>query len=179
MGLSPSSQQQTLPWDCSTIPMLQLPAAVLSSRLVFLSRVSLALAGVVCVILIPFRLSQISCFTHSLKCFSFVLTIAPMWESNPCFSFPPIKGRTHPADSPFYPLLLPSYQVLHDSMYSFPLVRYSCLLPAGVLQSLCIWKCILDVSVEIDVLHVTLPEISTFNDFFFNLGCHQNLKGIF
>ena len=52
------SQQQPSPWDCSTIP--KLPAAP--------SRVCMAAARTL--ILIPFRLPQISCFPLSLKCFS-------------------------------------------------------------------------------------------------------------
>ena len=35
----------------------------------------------------------------------------------------------------FFPLVPSSYQVLHGSIYSFPLVKYSCLLPAGVLHT--------------------------------------------
>ena len=62
------SQQQPLPWDGSTIPKVQFPAAVPSKGSGFLSGVSMAAARTV--ILIPFRLPQISCFTLSLKCFS-------------------------------------------------------------------------------------------------------------
>ena len=68
--LDPSlcSQQQSLPWDCSTIPKLQLPAAAPS-------RESAPVRGTYgCskdyLILISFMLPQISCFTLSLKCFS-------------------------------------------------------------------------------------------------------------
>ena len=47
--LSPSlcSQQQPSPWDCSTIPNLQLPAAAPSRRSVFLPRVYMAAARTV------------------------------------------------------------------------------------------------------------------------------------
>ena len=41
------SQQQPLPWDCSTIPKLQLPAAVPSRGPAFLSRVCMAVARTV------------------------------------------------------------------------------------------------------------------------------------
>ena len=41
-------------------------------------------------------------------------------------------------------------------MYSFPLVRYSCLLSAGVLHALLCLKVIPDVSMERDVFHVHL-----------------------
>ena len=47
-------------------------------------------------------------------------------------------------------------QVLCGSIYSFPLVRYSCPLLAGVLIHFCVWRCIPDVSRERDVLHVYL-----------------------
>ena len=49
----------------------------------------------------PFRLSQISCFPLSLKCFSsdsdnvspLTQTVALMWESDPCFSSPTRRGQ--------------------------------------------------------------------------------------
>ena len=66
LHLSLRSQQQPLPYDCSTIPKLQLPADVPSRGPESLSRVCTAVAR----ILIPFRLLQISCFLLSLKCFS-------------------------------------------------------------------------------------------------------------
>ena len=68
--LNPSlhSQQRPLPWDCSIIPKLQLPAAAPSREPAFLSGVCMAAASTL--ILIPFRLPQISFFTLSLKCFS-------------------------------------------------------------------------------------------------------------
>ena len=90
-----------------------------------------------CLSLIPFRLPQINCFTLSLKCFSS--------DSDPCrdvgirallqFPNPP---RTDPVllKLLFFPLVPSSYQVLPGSVYSFPLVRYSCLLLAGVLHGL-------------------------------------------
>ena len=60
---SPGSQQQTLPWDCSSIPTLQVPGTVLFKGLASLSRVCRTVARIICVILIPFKLSPISCFT--------------------------------------------------------------------------------------------------------------------
>ena len=69
-ALNPSlhSQQQPLPWDCSIILKLQLPAAVPYRGPAFLSRVCMAVAR--SVRLFPYRLPQIRCFTLSLKCFS-------------------------------------------------------------------------------------------------------------
>ena len=49
---------------------------------------------------------------------------------------PPTKGRSGPTNTPVFPPSSWSYQVLHGSIYSFPLVRYSCLLSAGVLHAL-------------------------------------------
>ena len=64
-------------------------------------------------------------------------TVAPMWGVDPCFSSP-----TPPRAGPvllillFFPLVSSSYRVLCSSRYSFPLVRYSCQLSAGVLHAL-------------------------------------------
>ena len=70
-ALSPflHSQQQHLPWNCSTIPRLQLSAAAPSRGLAVLSGLCLNCCKD-CLILIPFRLSQVSYFTFGLKCFS-------------------------------------------------------------------------------------------------------------
>ena len=70
LSLSLCSQQQALPWDSSIIPTLQLPATVPSRGTATLSGVQMAAERNVYVIIIPFRLSQISCSTLSLKCFS-------------------------------------------------------------------------------------------------------------
>ena len=93
LRLSPYSQQQTLPWDCSTILMLQLQATVPSRGPVALSRVCVAVARIVCVILVPFRLSQISLFTLSLKCFSSVPNNYPDGEVGPLLLNPPRAGQ--------------------------------------------------------------------------------------
>ena len=45
-----------------------------------------------CLILILFRMPQISYFTISFKCFS-SKTIAPVWKSDPCFSHPTHCGQ--------------------------------------------------------------------------------------
>ena len=85
---------------------------------------------------IPFRLPQISCFTLSLKCFSSD-SVAWMWRLDSCFSF-----ATHQRGVPvlltllFFSLVPLSCQVLCGSIYLFPLVRFSCLLSAGVLYTL-------------------------------------------
>ena len=90
-----------------------------------------------CLILIPFRLPQISCFTLSFKCFSSDSDSCPDVGIRPLFRFPHL-----PRAGPVLLTLLslprvPScYRVLHDSISSFPVFRYSCPLSAGVLQAL-------------------------------------------
>ena len=89
-----------------------------------------------CLIFIPFRLPQISCFILSLKCFSS--------NSDNC----PNVGIRHWLQFPylprffcfflFFPLVLSSYLGLHGSKYSFTLVRYTCPLSAGVHMYFCL-----------------------------------------
>ena len=62
-GPSPCSQQQTSPWDCSPIPTFQLPATMHSRGLALLSGIHMDVSRIICVVLTPFRLSQINCCT--------------------------------------------------------------------------------------------------------------------
>ena len=135
------SHQQPLPWDCSTIPMFQLPAAVPCRGPTSLSgvhtTVHMTVARIFCMILIPFRLSQIRCFTLSLKCFSSVPNNCPDVGITPLlqFLYPPRAGLVL-LTLLVSPLLPSSCQVLRGSTYSFLVVRFSCLLSFGVLQAL-------------------------------------------
>ena len=98
----------------------------------------------VCLILIPFRLPQISCFPFSLKCFSSDSDNCPDVGVGPLLQFPhpPRAGPVLPTNTPVSPLLPSSYRVLCGSIYSFPLVRYSCPLSAGVQHELlCLKVC--------------------------------------
>ena len=152
------SQQQASPWDCSTIPKFQPPAAVSSRAPASLSRVCMAVARTV-LILIPFRLPQIRFSLSALNVSSLTQTVTPMWCSDPCFSSP-----TRWRQVQFYclltllfsPLVHSFYQVSHSSIYYFLLVRYPCPLSAGVLHALLCRMCIPDVSMERDVLHAPL-----------------------
>ena len=56
---------------------------------------------------------------------------------------PPSEGRSSPTNTPVFPSLVPlSYRIVHGSVYSFLLVRYSCPLSAGVLHALlCLKVC--------------------------------------
>ena len=62
------SQQQPSPWDFSTMPRLQLPAAAPSRGPVSCPEYVWLQQGLL--ILIPFGRPQVSCFTFSLQCFS-------------------------------------------------------------------------------------------------------------
>ena len=88
-------------------------------------------------ILIPFRLPQISCFTLSLKCFSSDSDNCPNVGIGPllqCLHW--LRAGPALLTLLFFPLVPLSYQVLCGSLYSFPLFRYSCPLSAGVLHAL-------------------------------------------
>mgnify|MGYP006945387334 CR=1 FL=1 len=90
-----------------------------------------------CLILIPFRLPQIICFTLSLKCFSSDSDNCPDLGIRPLLQFPyPPKGGPVLLTLLFFPLVPSSYRVLRGYIYSLLLVRYSCLLSPGVLQAL-------------------------------------------
>ena len=60
---SPHRQEQSSPWDCSPVPVLQCPTAACSSGRAYLTRVCRAAAQIIYVTLTPFRLSQISSST--------------------------------------------------------------------------------------------------------------------
>ena len=136
LRLSPHSQQQTAPWDYFPVPVLQLPAASLSRGLASLSRVCRAAAEIVCVILILFKLSQVSCFTlQEPQILHFRPKLLP-WCGDLILAsglqLP--QNRSSPAHSPLPTPLPSSYRDLCGSIYSFLMVRYSCKLSAGVLQ---------------------------------------------
>ena len=86
---------------------------------------------------IPFRLPQISCFTLSLKCFSFDSDNCPALGIRPLLQFPqPPRAGPVLLTFLFFPLVLLCYWVLHGSTYSFPLIKHSCLFSAGILHAL-------------------------------------------
>ena len=93
------------------IPELQLPAAAPSSRSASLSGLCMA-ATKDCLILIPFRLPQISCFTLSLKCFSSDSELARCGAQTPASVPPPAQGRSSLTNTPVFPpccFVLPSF----------------------------------------------------------------------
>ena len=90
-----------------------------------------------CLILIPFRLPQIRCFTLSLKCFSSDSDSCPNVGIRPLLQFPhPLRAGPVLQTLLFFPLVPSFYRVVCGSIYSFPLVRYSCPISAGVLHAL-------------------------------------------
>ena len=108
-----------------------------------------------CLILIPFRLPQISWFTLSLICFSS--------DSDSCRDVgigsllpPPAKGRSSPTNTPVF------LSFLHPAEFWVILCILFCWSGTPVCSQLvfwlhpCVWRCIPDVSVERDALHVYL-----------------------
>ena len=90
-----------------------------------------------CVILIPFKLPQISCFTLSLECFSSDSDNCASVRIGPLLQFPhPLRAGPILLTLLFFPLVPSSYRVLRGSIDSFPLVRYCRLLSADVLHAL-------------------------------------------
>ena len=82
-----------------------------------------------CLILILFRLSQISCFTVRLKCFFSDSDNCPDVGIRCLLQFPhPPRAGPVLLTLLFFPLVPSSYQVLRGSIYSFPLIRYSSML---------------------------------------------------
>jgi len=105
------SKQQPLPWDCSTIPKLQLQATVPSREPAFLSRVCMAPTRIVW---FSFHLdcSRSVVSLSALNVSPLTQTISPMWGSFSCFSPPPTVGRSRPTNTPVFPsssFVLPSF----------------------------------------------------------------------
>lgn len=122
--------------------MLHLPATVPSRRPTSLSQVYGW--GKDLIVLILFRLPQISCFSLSLKCFSSLRQLPSCGDRTPTSS-PTRRGFFF---SPVFPLVLSFYRDLRGSIYSFMLVRYTCPLSASVLHVLLIRRCIPDIYME-------------------------------
>ena len=114
-------------------------------------------------IFMPLRLSQISCFTLSLKCFSSDSDNWPDVGIRPLLQFPhPPRAGPILLTFLFFPIVPLSYQVLCGSMYSLPLVNYSYPLSAGALHALSCLKCIPGVFMErcTPYPHTPLPSCS-------------------
>ena len=142
----------TSPWSLSAVNSSPCPGIVLQS--LHSSFQLLCLLGDVCpcpgydgfsnncLILIPFTLPHINCFTLSLV-FLFWPKQLPWYGGwTPASIPPPAKGRSSPTDILVSrpPLVSSSYRVFHSPICFFMVVRFSCLLSYGVLQALlCSW----------------------------------------
>ena len=134
---SPCSQQQPYLWNCSKIPKLQLPAAAPSRKLASVSGVCVAAASTVW---FSFHLGchRSAVSLSALNVLLWLRQLPRCGDQTPVSVPPPAEGRSSPTllILLFFPLVSSSYWVLHGSVYSFPLVRYSCLLSAGILHAL-------------------------------------------
>ena len=100
------SWQQPLPWGCSTIPKLQLPATVPPKWGTCVPVWGMYACSKDQLILIPFRLPQINCFPLSLKCFSSDSDNCPDVGIRPLLQFPhPLKAGPDLVTLLFFPLV--------------------------------------------------------------------------
>ena len=122
------SQQQHSPWDCSTIPILQLPAAVPSRGPASISGMCMAVARTVW---LSFHLGccRLALSLSDLNVSPLIQTITLMWGLD-------TAGRSSPTNTPVFAPWFPHSTEFCHSICSFPLVRHSCQLSAGVLQAL-------------------------------------------
>ena len=135
LNLSLGSQQQPSPWDYSTIPKLQFPDAMPFRAPASLSGVCMAAARTV------WFSSQSGCHRSAvslsaLNVSPLTQTIAAMWGSDACSSSPTCWVQIQSYQHSHFP---PSSFILLSFawVYTSPsLVRYSCLLSAGVLHAL-------------------------------------------
>ena len=97
LSLDPSlcSQQQPSPWDCLTIPNLQLPAAAPSREPASLSSVCMAVARTVW---FSFHLGchRSAASLSALNVSLLTQTVALVWGSDPCLSSLTRQGQIQP-----------------------------------------------------------------------------------
>ena len=136
---SPSSQQQTSCWDCFPIPT-PAPSCFTFQGTCVPAQGTEGCSKDFCVVLAPFRLSQMSCcILQQSQMLLLCPKLLPRYgDLTPASASPQLRcSRFNPAHPPSsFSLPHLSYQVLHGSIYSFLVVRVSSLLSAGVLQDL-------------------------------------------
>ena len=177
--LSLLSQQQPSLWDFSTIPKFQFPATAPSRWPVSLSGVCMAAARTVW---FSFHLGchRSTVSFSALNVSPLTQTITLMWGLDPCFSSPTCQGQVqaykHSCISPKF---------LHPT--EFWVVLYILFLWSDMpvcsqlafCMHFCVWRCIPDVSMERDVLHVHLlllhlvPFLS-----FIKTNCYASLSDV-
>ena len=110
-----------------------------------------------CLVLIPFRLLECSCFTLSLKCFSTEPDSCPSVGTGPLLQFPYLPRASPVQLTRLFSLLVPLSQRVLTALYI--LFWWSGTRVHSQLvfcKHFCVSRCIPDVSMERDVLHVHL-----------------------
>ena len=133
-GHLPAVNSSSCPGTAPKSPCYSSQLSVPSRGPTSLSGVCMAAARIVCVIFIPFRLSQISCLTFSLNCFFSDPDNSPNVVIGPLLQFPH-RPRADPVllTLLFFP---PSFFGLLSFVWFYIFFWYTCLLSAGVLQAL-------------------------------------------
>ena len=159
------SEQESLPWDCSTIPKFQLPISVPSRGPASLSGLSMAVYVYLCLSMAEAKTVCLSFHSgcHRGQLFHSQPLIFPLWLRQfldvligPRLQFPhPLREVLVLLTLLFFPLVPSSYQVLQGPISSFLLVRYFYQLSAGVLHTLLCLK-VYFWCMKRDVLHVHL-----------------------
>ena len=110
-----------------------------------------------CLSLIPFRLPQISCFSLNLKCFSSDSDNCPNVVLGPLLQFPHAP-RAGPVllTLLFFSLVSSFYWVLRGSIYFVHWSSTPVFSQLMFCMHFCVWRCIPDVSVNRDELHIHL-----------------------
>lgn len=158
LGPSPCGQQQCLSWNCSPVSILHLPVTMHSGLLASPSGVCRAMAWIVCVILTPLRLLQITFPLQQPQ----MLPFCPnqlLW----C-------GDLNPGSAPQSPrcrlvlftvfLCFPSF--LHSTKFCVGICVFLSdgqgllLALSWLLYKICIWRCIPDASMDRDILYFHL-----------------------
>ena len=144
LHLSLCSQQQPLPWDCSTVPKFLLPATAPSRGPASLSRVYMAAARTVW---FSFHLGchRSAVTLSALNVSPLTQTITLMWGLDPCFSSPTHQGRYSPTNTPVFPLV-PCPAEFCVALYILYLWSGTPLCSQLVFcLHFCVWRCIPDV----------------------------------
>ena len=125
------SQQQPSPWDCSTIPKLQLPAIAFSRRSASLSGVCMTAARTIW-FSSHLGYHRLAVSLSALNVSPLTQTIARMWGLESCLSSP----TSSPTNTPVFPpssFVLLSFVRVYIFFYAG---QVSCMLSAGVLHAL-------------------------------------------
>ena len=131
----PESQKQSSSWDCSPTHIAPTPSHPGHQWTCHPVQGTSGCGMLVCVVLTPFRLSQISFFSlQQPQMPPSVPTDCPRCGGLPPASAPPLQVQASPTRSPRLSLpFLHPFKLWSGSMYSFPVVRESYPYLAGIL----------------------------------------------